>query len=188
MIAYLTGTAQNISQRKCILMTESGVGYLVFCKNSSLNSFQIGKKLSLYIHTQVKQDEIALFGFAQEAELRFFETLIQISGIGAKTALNILEHPLPLLQKAIATENVSLLSSIPGIGTKTASRILLELQGKILPSAEQQPESLKAVEEEALDALFQLGYDKARVIRFINECQQSFESAEELVRTFLQKA
>lgn len=190
MIAYLQGTVLIKNERHIVLSTQ-GVGYLVSVGNDLLSSVQEQEELSLFIYTQVKQDDICLFGFKEAGELQFFKQLISVSGIGAKTAMTILDMPISLTQKAIAAEDVSYLSKIPGLGKKTAARLSLELKGKIDASQwGQMDESSvpRSLQEEALEALVSLGYDKHRIIRFLNETQVSFETAEDVVKVFLQQA
>ena len=189
MIGYLHGTVQVKWQRQIILMVQ-GVGYLVHISNDVLGQLQEKQKLSLFIFTQVKQDDICLYGFREENELKFFKQLIGVSGIGAKTAMTILDMPIDLTQKAISDADIGYLSKIPGLGKKTAERLALELKGKIEASPLAPVGSMiaRSVQEEALDALVSLGYEKHRIIRFFNETPEPSETAEDLVKSFLQKA
>jgi len=190
MIAYLQGTVLQKMDRHIIMMTQ-GVGYLVFVGNDILSSVQEQEDLSLFIHTQVRQDDLSLFGFREASELQFFRQLMSVSGIGAKTAMTILDMPMGLTQKAIAEEDVSYLSKIPGLGKKTAARLSLELKGKVDANqwtSVDMNSIPRSLQEEALEALVALGYEKHRVIRFLNETQLSYESAEDLVKGFLQQA
>lgn len=190
MIGYLQGTVQGKWQRQIILLVQ-GVGYLVHVSNDVLGQLQEKQKLSLFIFTQVKQDDICLYGFREENELKFFKQLIGVSGIGAKTAMTILDMPINMTQKAISDADIGYLSKIPGLGKKTAERLALELKGKVdsSPLASSEHAGIaRSVQEEALDALVSLGYDKHRIIRFFNETPDQPETAEDLVKSFLQKA
>jgi Holliday junction DNA helicase RuvA len=190
MIAFLQGTILKKMDRHVILITQ-GVGYLVCVGNDVLSEVQEQDDLSFFIYTQVKQDDICLYGFKEASELQFFKQLISVSGIGAKTAMTILDMPLSLTQKAIADEDVSYLSKIPGLGKKTAARLSLELKGKVDANqwaSVDNGTTPRSLQEEALEALVTLGYEKHRVIRFLNETQASYESAEDLVKGFLQQA
>lgn len=190
MIAYLQGTIHQKMDRSVVLMTQ-GVGYLVYVGNDLISGVQEQEELSMFIYTQVKQDDICLFGFREASELQFFKQLISVSGIGAKTAMTILDMPIGLTQKAIAEEDLSFLSKIPGLGKKTAARLSLELKGKVDQHQWSQVDGgavPRSLQEEALEALVGLGYDKHRVIRFLNETQVSYDSAEDLVKGFLQQA
>ena len=189
MIAHLTGTVLK-KREKQIIISLQGVGYLVQVGNDVLSSTEEKAEISLFIHTKVKEDELSLFGFVEEPELLFFQQLIGVSGIGAKTAMAILSLPLSLTQKAIEEEDISYLSKVPGLGKKTASRLVLELKGKISISIDTLSKSTapRSLQEEALQALETLGYDKPSIIRFLNTTDANCDSAEELVRSFLQNA
>ena len=131
MIGYLTGKIIS-SKPTQIILDVSGVGYLV---NISISTFEkISDKdiVSLFIHTSVKEDSITLFGFFTQSEKEMFELLISISGIGPKVSLGILSGiSVDDLKDAIANGNVSRLIAIPGIGRKTAERVVLELRNKV---------------------------------------------------------
>ncbi len=190
MIAYLSGTLLRKSVHQGILLTQ-GVGYLVSMRSELLEKKTEGENLSLFIHTQVKDDDIALFGFESESELSFFKLLLTVSGIGPKTAMGILKMPVDLVRRAIAEGNQETLQSIPGLGKKTAARLILELKSKmddlpLLPS--EGTVRIASLEEEALEALLHLGYEKGKILRFFHEEQKSYARAEDLVTSFLQAA
>lgn len=189
MIAYLQGNVIKKLEKQIVIMTQ-GVGYLVQVGNDVLSSVQDNDEVSLFIHTKVKEDDLSLFGFVEEPQWKFFQQLIAVSGIGAKTAMVILDMPVDSTKRAINDEDITYLSTIPGLGKKTAARLSLELKGKV-ESGEaltQVSAVAQSLQEEALEALVGLGYDKPSVIRFLNESPESFETAEELVKSFLQKA
>jgi len=190
MIGYLQGTITHIFDHHVILMT-AGVGYLVKLNNDLLSRLSLEQSAEFFIHTQVKEDDISLFGFLDISQLKLFQQLISVSGIGAKTAMGILDMPIHLVKRALLEEDLSYLSQAPGLGKKTAARLVLELKGKI-DSLEIQPPGAeplnKSIQEEALQALLNLGYDKGSVIRFLNTTDSPYETAEELVMVFLQNA
>lgn len=142
-----------------IIVEVSGVGYQV---NVTFNTISIlpeeGKDIFLHIYTHVREDILQLYGFASEDEKKIFITLLGITGIGPKMALNILSGISHNdLLHAIETEDVALLCRIPGLGKKTAHRLILELKGK-LPSVK---EIVDRVFEDTLSALVNLGYKKS---------------------------
>ncbi len=160
MIGYLTGKIIS-SKPTQILIDVNGVGYSV---NISINTFEkIAEKeiVSLFIHTSVKEDSITLFGFFTQSEKEMFELLISISGIGPKLGLGILSGIMvDDLIYAISNGNVSRLIAIPGIGRKTAERVVLELKNKvnyIKPDGFIKETSAK---DEAIAALTTLGYQR----------------------------
>jgi Holliday junction DNA helicase RuvA len=115
------------------------VGGVVYRVNTSLVTLEeigeVGESVRLFTHLYVREDQLTLFGFASVDELRLFETLIGVSGVGPKMALAILSRVRPeALEVAINGENADLLATVPGVGRKTAARLILELRGKLVPS------------------------------------------------------
>lgn len=189
MIAHLEGVVFRLLDRQIILQC-NGVGYLVTVGSDLISSVKEGEQLALCIHTQVKEDDLSLFGFLEMNQWRFFQQLISVSGIGAKTAMAILDMPVHMVGNAIQSEDLAVLTQVPGLGKKTAARLVLELKGKVdfeLEHVESVSAPVKALQEEALEALLSLGYDKPTIIRFLNSNDGSYDSAEALVTAFLQK-
>jgi Holliday junction DNA helicase RuvA len=166
MIARLTGKISRKEPARLILDV-SGVGYLV---NIPLSTFyklgDEGGPVSLEIYTHVREDTLALYGFATALEKEIFEKLISITGIGPKLGLTILSGmPTDELIRAISEGNVEKLKSVPGLGPKTASRLVLELKDKLeslalQAAAGERPDLLlkKSLGEDAISALINLGY------------------------------
>ncbi len=131
MIGYLHGKITYVFADYCILDV-GGVGYRVFVPASTGNLIKKGDNAEFFIHTAVREDAILLYGFATRAEYDTFMLLLSVTGIGAKAALNMLSGlPVAELTRAIAQKNAPLLTKLPGIGKKTAERIILELKDKI---------------------------------------------------------
>lgn len=190
MIAFLDGTLQKKLDKACIILSQ-GVGYLVQVGSDFQSTLPEGKKVQLYIHTMVREDSITLYGFSDIAAWRFFQQLIGVSGIGGKTAMTILNQPLSLVCQAIEEENIVFLSGIPGLGKKTSARLILELKGKIpaeVMGASESPTFSSSRQQEALDALLSLGYERPGILRFFQEYQGEVSTSEELVKAYLQKA
>jgi Holliday junction DNA helicase RuvA len=166
MIATLTG----ILRRKAtdyLIVEVSGVGYQVHVPLSTYYSLpDEGEDVSLHIHTHVREDSLSLFGFSTEAEKSMFLLLVGVSGIGPKLALAVLSSlSVQDLSVAIQTSDDSKLCTIPGIGKKTAARMVLELKDKMklvgpFVSHEHQPASEAGDVEDAVSALVNLGYKK----------------------------
>lgn len=174
MIGYLSGKIIT-SRPTQVLLDVNGVGYLV---NISINTFEkiTGKEIvNLYIHTNVKDDAITLFGFYKEYEKEMFELLISISGIGPKLALNLLSGiEASDLKEAIGIGDVSSIVAIPGIGRKTAERIILELKtkvGGVLVEGDQPTHH--GVKQEAVSALTTLGYNNATAEKIVRQLLSS---------------
>lgn len=131
MIGFLRGTTLVIKDNSLILDV-SGVGYKVHAPLPLVVSTQIGQEISLYIYTHVKEDQLSLFGFKDENDLFLFEKLISVSGIGPKSALAMLSvHSPASISSAVENGDASTLSHAPGIGKKTAEKIIIELKGRL---------------------------------------------------------
>ena len=172
MIGFLSGKIISSKPTK-ILLDVNGVGYLV---NISINTFEkISDKssVSLHIHTNVKEDSISLYGFYSEAEKEMFELLIGINGIGPKLAIGILSGiQVDELKNAIQSGDVSRMIAVPGIGRKTAERVVLELKNKVDQIVEKGVKEIPfSVKNEAVSALTTLGYN--------------FKVAENIIRNIL---
>ncbi|MHB1006238.1 MAG: Holliday junction branch migration protein RuvA [Chloroflexota bacterium] len=123
-----------------------------------------GSVVRLYTHLHVREDTLALFGFASQDELRTFQLLITVSGIGPKLALGVLSNLAPDgLRAAIAAGNVDALTHIPGIGKRTAGRLVLELREKLGPAADEAPAVLVAESGDLAAALSNLGYNPLQI-------------------------
>jgi len=165
MIAYLRGKLLSKHPNQAVVET-AGVGYEV---NISVPTFSelpgLGSEVALHIHTHVREDVIALYGFLRSAEKRLFEKLITVSGIGPKLAITILSGmAADEMAQAIRGNDLARLTRIPGIGKKTAERMVLELRDK-LPAAvgtsTPAVPPMNAIEEDVLSALVNLGYQRA---------------------------
>lgn len=155
MISYLSGTVVEKSSR-FVIMDVGGVGYRVFVTNDTLRELKIGAKVKLRTHHAVREDAEELFGFLEEEDLKLFELLLGVPGIGPKTALNILNVATPeTLRRSITSGETAYLTKISGIGRKTAEKIILELKEKL--GRGQEGATLKE-EVDALEALKSLGY------------------------------
>jgi Holliday junction DNA helicase RuvA len=131
MIGYLSGTVLKANERFLLLET-SGVGYKVFCPLPLLVGTKEKQDLAVFVHTHVREDAITLYGFAKETELELFERLLDVSGIGPKSALAMLSvHSPASIADAVERADAVLLSHTPGIGKKTAEKIIIELKGKL---------------------------------------------------------
>jgi Holliday junction DNA helicase RuvA len=166
MIAHLRGRLLSKHPNQAIVET-GGVGYDVGISVPTFSGLpQIGSDLALYIHTHVREDQIALYGFLTPSEKQLFEKLITVSGIGPKLAITILSGmPADEMTAAIRGGDVARLTRIPGIGKKTAERMVLELRDKLpTESKETSPPAVRsAMEEDVFSALLNLGYPRVAV-------------------------
>jgi len=163
MIAHLHGKLLAKHPNQAIVET-SGVGYDVTISVPTFSDLPaVGSEVALHIHTHVREDLIALYGFLRPSEKQLFERLITVSGIGPKLAITILSGmAADEMVGAIGSNDIARLTRIPGIGKKTAERMVLELRDK-LPEAGSAPPaapSLNPTEEDVLSALLNLGYQR----------------------------
>lgn len=187
MISHLHGKLQARAD-DALIVGVGGVGLRVRVPSGTLaNLGAVGSEVELFTHLHVREDELSLYGFATEDELRLFETLLTVSGIGPKVALGILSSaPTDTLRLAIAQGNLEVLTAIPGIGKKTAQRLILELKGKIDVSGLGEVSELTPVDEDVIAALINLGYSAAEASRAARSVPPSTKTVEERVRIALQ--
>lgn len=185
MIGSIAGTVTSQTPSSLLIQTSGGVGYLVSTTTDTAIAHSVGSEAILFTHLVVREDQLALFGFSTAAELVFFTQLIGVSGVGPKMALAILNSgPVQQLQTAIAKNEVAILTTISGIGRKTAERILIELKNQVsIPSGDPNNQSSG---EELLAALTQLGYNANEVRRVLLEIPASVASTEDRIKHALQ--
>jgi Holliday junction DNA helicase RuvA len=164
MIGRIQGTLVSVHPPR-LLVDCQGIGYEVDVPMSTLYQLpQVGQKITLLTHFQVREDAQQLFGFATETEREAFRQLIKISGVGSRTALAVLSGmSVNELAQAITLQEAGRLTQVPGIGKKTAERLCLELKGKLAPdlgiAAGGKPHPIEA-SSEVLQALLALGYSE----------------------------
>ena len=170
MFAFLKG---NIEKKDIdrIAIDVNGVGYEVLMPAGDVERLEIGQNVKIHTFTDIKEGYIGIFGFLEEEALSVFEKLKKVSGIGSKTALGVLAHMSPSeVCVSIANEDSTLLSKIPGVGPKTAARIILELKDKILKDDSikltkitSKKETTNISKNEAVLALKVLGYTTSQI-------------------------
>jgi Holliday junction DNA helicase RuvA len=194
MLAYIKGSLE-IKNNDYIVIDVGGLGYKVNMSKKALESVgNIGDKIKVYTYYRVREDDISIFGFNTNEELRMFELLLSVSGIGAKVALTILSNiEITEFALAVITDDVSKIIKIPGIGKKSAQRIILELKDKLkeqeLAEAEGQEQTKTSkqeknneAEEEAIAALQILGYSKKEIEKAFEKLANKNVSVEELIK------
>ena len=165
MIAKIEGQISYVGNR-FLIVDVSGVGYKLFVTNEAISLSKVEESIKLWVHTAVRENSIDLYGFLDIEELSFFELLLDVSGIGPKSALSTLSvAPVSTLRKAIASGDTTYLNKVSGIGRKTAEKIIIELKDK-LKEYEGDIATSRVMQEERdiLEALRTLGYsqDEAR--------------------------
>ena len=190
MFAYIKGSLEE-KTNNFVVIDVSGVGYQIFMSESAIQNIgELGKIVKVYTHYHVREDNISLYGFLSNEELKMFELLLQVSGIGAKSAITMLSNITPSnFVLAVITNDVSKLTKIPGIGAKTAQRIILELKDKLkTESAISKTEETRTVIEktevldEAIAALQILGYNKKEIEKAFEKIDKTNLSVEELIK------
>jgi len=193
VIAHLSGTLRE-KQLQRIIVDVGGVGYDVTVPLSTLYAIgEPGAAVALRIHTHLSEDALRLFGFATELEQSLFERLISVSGIGPKLALAVLSGIEPgELMRAIRSSDVARLTRIPGVGKKTAERLVLELKDRlpqavtVEPAPGAEPET-DQVRDDLLSALANLGYQRGSVEKTVDKVLHAADdrSFEPLLRATL---
>jgi len=160
MIGFLTGKKISLKPTH-LLLDVNGVGYSIKISLTTFEEISDKEIISLFIHTNVKEDSISLFGFFAESEKQMFELLISVSGVGPKIALSILSGiRVDDLRFALQSGDISRIVAVPGIGKKTAERLSLELRNKVTDIAEQEGDKpTTSIRSEAVSALTTLGYN-----------------------------
>ena len=188
MIAHLRGKLLS-KHPNAVVVETGGVGYEVIISIPTFSGLpSLGAEVALFIHTHVREDALALFGFLKLEDKQLFEKLLSVSGIGPKLAITILSGmSSDAMVAAIRGNNVALLTRIPGIGKKTAERMVLELRDKL--DSFGTPEAMAAatpVEEDVISALVNLGYQRAVVERATGRLEKgTTESFDTLFRKTL---
>jgi len=166
VIGWLSGTVRDIDPIGIVVLDTGGVGYELHLSLQTLCRLQQGQKAELFVHTHVREDQLTLFGFASMAERALFRKLTTVSGIGARLGLNLMSGiSVEDLMRAIDQGDDDAIARTPGIGKKTAQRLILELKGKLDTGhvAGTTPLPGSAVAEDVRSALINLGYKPAQI-------------------------
>lgn len=187
MIAFLVGKVA-VKAEGYALLEVSGVGYRLNMSTSSIAALPaVGDEVLVYTHMHVREDEISLFGFESEAEQSTFERLITVSGIGPKVALSVLSSmSAQAVAAAVAAEDVAALSAVPGIGKKTAQRMILDLKGK-LSGMGSTPDATAGSLSEATQALLGMGISSAEAEAALKGYQGESADVEALIKHALKR-
>ncbi len=200
MFYYINGTLEYRNENTCVLDC-GGVGYKLTVSLTTSDSLvnKISEKVKLYTHLAVREDGIELFGFGSKEERACFDSLISVSGVGPKAAMSILSTlPPDAFSLAVCTDDVKAISKAPGIGAKTAARIILELKDKISKdmmsaggkkdiSANTEPLPKNSAFSEATEALMVLGYDKNTVLSALRGIDPTISDVGEIIKSVLKK-
>ena len=189
MIGYLSGKVKFIFGEE-IILDVAGVGYRV---SIGKQNFQIGDAAELFIYTNVREDAINLYGFKNRSAFELFEKLLTVSGIGAKSAMAILSKISPAeFVKAVAAQDLKTLTKLPGVGKKSAERILLELKETFKNLPAESDEEFEAAQinssafDDATEALAAFGYTSAEISAVLERAPKN-SSTEQLIKFALKE-
>ncbi|HIU64866.1 MAG TPA: Holliday junction branch migration protein RuvA [Candidatus Avacidaminococcus intestinavium] len=195
MIGSIRGIVSLLAKEYC-LVENNGIGYRVFMPSSNLAQLNVGQETYIHIYTNVREDAILLYGFLDQPYYHLFLQLTSVSGIGPKVAINILSQAKPdTFYLAIQNRDTKLLTTLPGIGKKTAERLILELKDKIGPLidnneiiGEEYIEENISCTKEAVDALRSLGYSNGEIYPLLKNIERCEElSTEEIIKMVLKQ-
>jgi len=195
MLAYVKGILE-IKTKGYIVVETNGIGYKIFMPESTIEKLgNIGEQIKIFTFMKVREDDVSLYGFLTNEELRMFELLLSVSGIGAKGALTILSNITPSqFALAVIANDVGMLKKLPGIGPKTAQRTILELKDKLkkeqeiaVTGGEEEDSFQEAILEdekvsEAVSALQVLGYSKKEITEALAKMDMKSLSVEDIIR------
>ncbi|MBR3635600.1 MAG: Holliday junction branch migration protein RuvA [Lachnospiraceae bacterium] len=184
------------TEEDAIIVDVSGVGYRVYVPTALIYETKIGSEIFVHTYTCVREDAFILYGFSSKEELTLFKKLITVSGVGPKVALSLLsamDHS--SIISAIITQDSKLLSSAPGVGSKTANRIILELKDKVdatdilnIPANDSVNSKVLELRQEAYEALVGLGVSNIKATQALNEIEINEDSKiENIIKQLLAK-
>lgn len=196
MIAFIKGIVDSVAEGSVVIEC-GGLGYQALAPVTVLQRLTKGQEVKLLTYLQVKEDGIALFGFTTQEERAIFLRLIAVSGIGPKAALSLLSALTPpQIMLAVITDDTTALCRAPGIGKKTAGRLLLELKDKLRAETEAEDLGLSAQvgistatgpKQDAIDALTALGYGRSEAVRAVLEVYLPEFNVEQTIKLALKK-
>ncbi len=193
MYAYIKGTLE-IKTTEYVVVETSGIGYKIFMSETAIDKLgEIGSLVKVHTYLRVREDDMSLYGFNTNEELRMFELLLSVSGVGAKSAIVILSNITPSsFALAVITDDVAKLKKIPGIGPKTAQRIILELKDKLKVIEDTEKDELEELlskkeannekVSEAISALQVLGYNRKEIEKAFEKFDKDELSVEDIIK------
>ena len=194
MFSYIKGILE-VKNLNYVVIDVNGIGFKIFMSESAIQRLEeTGNTVKIYTHMNVKEDDLSLYGFITNEELRMFELLIGVSGVGAKSAISMLSSITPSkFALAVISNDVKTLTKIPGIGPKSAQRIILELKDKLKTEEAIQTNSIELktsiVEnnklEEAVQALKVLGYTRQEIESVLAKIEVNTLTVEDIIRKTL---
>jgi holliday junction DNA helicase RuvA len=180
MFGHITGKIFDLKGTKTIVDAH-GIGFSIHSTPSYLSKLRTGQEAGFWTHTAVRENSIELYGFETEEELRVFELLITVSGVGPKSGLAIISVAgVKSIEEAVATNDTSSLTKISGIGRKTAEKIVLELNGKLMTSGKRDTKTNEDID--VFEALKSLGYRERDIQETIKNLPKDLAGASEKIK------
>ncbi len=188
MISFLTGKIIEKNKNSITLLTTGGVGYEINMPSLILQKFIEDQEISLYTYLKVSDSALSLFGFETKDEREFFQLLLSISGVGPKSAMNILSlGSIDDIKSAIKRGDVKYLTAVQGMGKKTAERMVVELKSKIKDTIySTQNNEQSGILIDVMEGLISMGYSSAEAKETIRHLDPTDKSVEKLLRDALQ--
>ncbi|MFC1615615.1 Holliday junction branch migration protein RuvA [Patescibacteria group bacterium] len=189
MIAYIEGKIIKKTEKGIILKTDQ-IGHFINLNKDAIAKVQEKEKVHFYIYQHIREDTNDLYGFSKFEKMEFFKQLLSINGIGPKVALEISNIPSNKIKSAIINEDSNFICTIPGIGKKTAQRIILELKNKIdIDSLENlESSSIKQIDDDVIGALTNLGYQRKHILNTLREMPEKIQTEQDIITYFLKNA
>lgn len=185
MIARIEGTIIYTTE-KFVVVDVAGVGYKVFVTTDTISTCALGETMAFWTYMAVRENSLDLYGFVTTEEMGFFELLLDVSGIGPKSALSILTvAPIDTLKKAIATGDTSYLNKVSGIGKKTAEKIVIELRDKLHAFGQVGSASELRGESDVVEALKSLGYSQNEARDVLKQVPSTIEGTNARIKEAL---
>ncbi len=188
MISFLTGTIIHKTKHSLVIQTAGGVGYEVFMTPLQAASHLTDREIALHTYLKVSDSDLQLFGFQTVEEKVFFSLLMTVSGVGPKTALNILSlGSIREIQSAIARGDVKYLTAVSGLGKKTAERLVVELKNKVMSQESGGNGAPSGVLGEVIDALVSMGYSRDEAKAAVTATESEGKNTGQVLREALQR-
>ncbi|MDD4151368.1 MAG: Holliday junction branch migration protein RuvA [Candidatus Gracilibacteria bacterium] len=190
MLSYLKGKIIDLDANSVIILTESGIGYELIINEITYSRLLNEKETEIYVYHHITENSQSLFGFLEKEEKELFKELIKVSGIGGKVANNILNLGIDKLIQAVKLEDENTITSIPGIGKKMASKMILELKDKdffkysnieIKKDTGTKRKIESSIQINVIDSLTNMGYKKQDIEKVLQELPENLVSINEII-------
>lgn len=192
MFAYIKGSLE-IKTTGYVVIETGGIGYKIFMSEPAIERLgEVGENVKVHTYFRVREDDVSIYGFNTNEELRMFELLLSVSGVGAKSSIAILSNITPSsFALAVISDDIATLKKLPGVGAKTAQRIILELKDKLKTEETIGKESSEGIKEakiedekvkEAISALQVLGYSRKEIQVAFEKIDVTTLSVEDMIR------